>query len=54
MTAGHEQLSFKNAYSRYNEIPMYGQDEDTCLRNRSKVIKRNAIWTINAGANYKG
>lgn len=27
-TAGHELLSFMDAYSGYNQISMYGTDED--------------------------
>ena len=54
-TAGHELLSFMDAYSGYNQIPMYHRDEEhtAFITDRGLYCYKVMPFGIkNAGATY--
>ncbi|KAL2532658.1 Protein kinase superfamily protein [Abeliophyllum distichum] len=55
-TAGHELLSFMDAYSRYNQIPMYPPDEEHTSFVTDKGLYCYRVMPFglkNAGATYQ-
>ena len=55
-TAGHELLSFMDAYSRYNQIPMFHRDEEhtTFITDRGLYCYKVMPFGLkNAGATYQ-
>ena len=54
-TAGHKLLNFMDAYSRYNQIPMFHQDEEhtAFITNRGLYCYKVMPFGLkNAGATY--
>ena len=55
-TAGHEILSFMDAYSGYNQIPMYGPDQDHTAFITDRGLYCYTVMPFvlkNAGATYQ-
>ena len=55
-TAGHEMLSFMDAYSGYNQIPMYGPDQDHTAFITDRGLYCYTVMPFglkNAGATYQ-
>ena len=55
-TTGHEMLSFMDAFSRYNQIPMYEPDQDKMafITNRGLYCYKVMPFSLkNVGATYQ-